>query len=78
MDGALNATATANNFVVVYGDVAAGFTIVDRIGSTMEVLPVYGANGRPTGQRQLFTTFMTGSAVTVPQALRLLDIPTTA
>lgn len=77
MDGAINAAATANNYVVVYGDFA-NFVIVDRIGTTVEFLPDYGANGRPTGQRHMFMTFRTGSDVVVNQAFRLLDIPTTA
>lgn len=78
MDGSLNAAATANNYVMIYGDIRAGFTIVDRIGSTLEILPAYGANRRPTAQRHAFMTFRTGSKVVVPQALRLLDVPTTA
>jgi HK97 family phage major capsid protein len=78
MDGAIVASATANNYVAIYGDVRAGFVIADRIGATLELLPGYGANGRPTAQRHAFLTFRTGSDVVVPQALRMLDIPTTA
>lgn len=79
MDGSINAAATANNFVLIYGDVRAGFFIVDRIGTSIELVPhLFGANGRPTGQRGAFLWFRTGSEVVVPQALRLLDVPTTA
>jgi HK97 family phage major capsid protein len=78
MDGAINAAATANNYVLVYGDFQAGFVIVDKIGSTLEILPGFGANNRPTGQRHAFLTFRTGSEVVVPNAFRLLDVPTTA
>jgi HK97 family phage major capsid protein len=79
MDGAYNAAATANNYVMVYGDVRAGFIIVDRVGATVELVPhLFGANGRPTGQRGLILWKRTGSEVVVPQALRLLDVPTTA
>ncbi|WP_326646398.1 phage major capsid protein [Streptosporangium sp. NBC_01755] len=77
MDGAINAAATANNYVVVYGDFSQ-FVIVDRIGTTVEFLPDYGANGRPTGQRHLFMTFRTGSDAPVIEAFRLLDVPTAA
>lgn len=79
MDGTLNAAATASNFAVIYGDVAKGFVIVDRIGSTLELIPhLMGANGRPTGQRGALLWFRTGSEVVVPEALRMLDVATTA
>lgn len=77
MDGSVSAAATANNYLLVYGDFKQ-FVIVDRIGSTIEVLPAYGANQRPTAQRHCFLTFRTGSDVVVPQAFRMLDVPTTA
>lgn len=78
MDGSLNAAATENNYVLVYGDVRAGFVIVDHIGATVEFLPGYGANQRPTAQRHAFVTSRHGSEVVVANALRMLDIPTTA
>ena len=79
MDGAINAAATANNYVLLYGNFKIGFVIVDRIGSQMEMIPnLVGANRRPTGQRGAFLWFRTGSDVVLPQALRMLDIPTTA
>ncbi|TGB12619.1 phage major capsid protein [Streptomyces sp. MZ04] len=77
MDGSVNAAATANNYLLLYGDFNQ-FVIVDRIGATVEILPGYGANQRPTAQRHAFLTFRTGSDVVVPQAFRLLDVPTTA
>lgn len=79
MDGSINAAATANNYALIYGDVRAGFFIVDRVGSSLELIPnLFGADGRPTGQRGALLWFRTGSEVVVPQALRLLDVPTTA
>jgi HK97 family phage major capsid protein len=79
MDGSINPAVTANNYALLYGDVAAGFFIVDRIGATLELIPnLMGANNRPTGQRGALLWFRTGSKVVVPQALRLLDVPTTA
>ena len=78
MDGSINAAATANNYVLAYGD-WSNFVIVDRIGTTLEFLPmVVGTNHRPTGQRGAFLWFRTGSDVVVPQAFRMLDVPTTA
>jgi predicted phage gp36 major capsid-like protein len=58
---------------LLYGDFQAGFVIVDQVGSMLEILPGYGANQRPTGQRHAFLTFRTGSAVVVPNAFRVLN-----
>lgn len=78
MDGALDAGATANNYAMIYGDFQ-NFVIVDRIGTTIELIPnLFGANNRPTGQRGMFMWFRTGSDVVVPNAFRMLDVPTTA
>ncbi|MAT06266.1 MAG: phage major capsid protein [Acidimicrobiaceae bacterium] len=79
MDGTINAAADGNNYALIYGDVRRGFFIVDRVGATLELIPnLTGENGRPTGQRGAFLWFRTGSKVVVPQALRLLDVPTSA
>lgn len=79
MDGTINAAASENNYPLVYGDFGAGMVIVDRIGSTLELVPhLVGANRRPTGQRGALLWFRTGSDVVIPNAFRLLSIPTTA
>ncbi len=79
MDGTINAAATANNYAVIYGDVAQGYFIVDRIGATLELIPnLMGANNRPTGQRGALLWFRTGGKVVNIAALRLLDVPTAA
>ena len=79
LDGTLNPAATENNYPIVYGDFARGMTIVDRIGSTLELVPhLFGANRRPTGQRGALLWFRTGSDVVIPNAFRLLSVPTTA
>ncbi|TPW98033.1 phage major capsid protein [Mycolicibacterium fortuitum] len=79
MDGTINAAATENNYPLLYGDFAAGMVIVDRIGSTLELVQhLFGANRRPTGQRGALLWFRTGSDVIIPNAFRLLSIPTTA
>lgn len=78
MDGTIDASATANNYVALYGDFSQ-FVIVNRIGSTLELVPhLFGANHRPTGQRGALLWFRTGSDVVVPNAFRLLNVPTTA
>lgn len=78
MDGTLNPAAAEANHVLLYGDFQQ-FVIVDRIGSTLELVPhLVGDNGRPTGQRGALLWFRTGSNVVVPNAFRLLNVPTTA
>ncbi len=78
MDGAINAAASENNDVLLYGDFQQ-FVIVDRVGSTLELVPhLVGANRRPTGQRGALLWFRTGSDVVIPNAFRLLNIATTA
>lgn len=79
MDGSLNPAASENNYLLVYGAFAQGFAIVDRLGSTLELVPhLFGANRRPTGQRGALLWFRTGSDVVVPNAFRMLSVPTTA
>jgi HK97 family phage major capsid protein len=78
MDGSWDPASTANNYVLVYGDFGQN-VIVDRLGSTLELVPhLVGANRRPTGQRGALLWFRTGSNVVVPQAFRMLNIATTA
>ncbi len=79
MDGAINAAATESNYLLVYGDIARAFYIVDRIGTTIEFLQnVIGSNNRPTTQRGALMYFRTGSDVVNINAARVLDVPTTA
>lgn len=79
MDGAINPAATENNYPLIYGDFAAGMVIVDRVGSTIELVPhLVGSNRRPNGQRGLILWWRSGSDVVIPNAFRLLSIPTTA
>jgi HK97 family phage major capsid protein len=78
MDGTFDAAATSSNYLLLYGAFEQ-FVIVDRIGSTLELVPhLVGSNRRPTGQRGALLWFRTGSNVVVPQAFRLLNIATTA
>lgn len=79
LDNSINAAATANNYMAIYGDTAKAFYIVDRVGSTLEIIPnLVGANQRPTGERGALLWFRAGSEVVNVPAARLLDIPTTA
>ena len=78
MDGSFDAAATANNYILALGDFR-GFVIVDRVGLSVEYIPhVFGANGRPTGQRGWYAYWRVGSDVVNDNAIRLLNIATTA
>ena len=47
-DRAIDPAATANNDVMIYGDVRAGFLIVDRIRTTWSLPSPTGATARPS------------------------------
>jgi HK97 family phage major capsid protein len=63
--------STAASRFLAYGDFQQ-FVIVDRVGSTLEILPGYGANQRPTGQRHAFMYFRTGSDLVIPTAIQVI------
>jgi HK97 family phage major capsid protein len=73
MDSTL--TGAAADYLVLSGDFNQ-FVIVDRIGTTIEVLPGYGTNRRPTGQKHFYMHWRTGSGVLVPDAFRLSNFST--
>jgi HK97 family phage major capsid protein len=78
MDGSWDTGATADNFILLAGDFS-NFVIVDRIGTTIELAPhLFGANGRPNGQRGLIMGFRTGSDSVNDSAFALLNLATTA
>jgi HK97 family phage major capsid protein len=65
MDSTL--TGAAADYLVLSGDFSQ-FAVVDRVGTTIEVLPGYGANRRPTAQKHFWRT---GSGLLVADAFRL-------
>jgi HK97 family phage major capsid protein len=80
MDSGFDAAATADNFILAFGDWKAGFLIVDRVGMNFELVPhlFATANNRPSGQRAILAWCRNGSKVIVPEALRILNVATTA
>jgi HK97 family phage major capsid protein len=70
------ATAVAANAkVAIYGDLRAAFAIVDRVGASIELLPMMvGTNRRPTGQRGLYFYWRNSSGVLVENAVRILKV----
>jgi HK97 family phage major capsid protein len=70
----LVATTTTGSKVVVGGDWATAYRIVDRLGMSVEIVQhLVGANHRPTGQRGVYVWWRTGAAVTAANALRYLE-----
>jgi HK97 family phage major capsid protein len=59
--------------LMIFGDFREAFLIVDRIGMTVEMVPlVMGANRRPIGNRGVYAVWMNNSKVIVPGALKRL------
>ncbi len=59
---------------MVLGSFSDAYTVVDRIGSTIEFIPhLFGASGRPTGQRGWFAFKRVGADVVNAGALRQLN-----
>ena len=79
LPGAPNAAATAAGVgTLILGDLRQ-YAIVDRVGTTTEVVPiVLGPNRRPTGTRGIWQWGRTGADVLIPRAFRYLNVPTTA
>lgn len=68
-------STTKKERVLAYGDVASAFRIVDRIGMSVELVPlVFGEEGAPSGQRGLYAWFRVGSKVIVPEAVQVLAV----
>jgi HK97 family phage major capsid protein len=68
--------STTGTKLIIRGDFRAGYTIVDRLGITAELIPhLFGATNRfPTGQRGFYVYGRTGAGVVVPNALRYLEV----
>jgi len=78
MDGTITTSGAVSNFVLLYGDFS-NFVIVDRIGTTLELVPhLVGTNRRPTGQRGALLWFRTGSDAPNVNGFRLLDVASAA
>jgi HK97 family phage major capsid protein len=68
------ATATTTGQkIVVAGDFKASYRIIDRIGTSVELIQnLMGATGYPTGQRGLYAFWRNSAVVQAPNALRYL------
>jgi HK97 family phage major capsid protein len=71
MDGDLS----TGSHPLIFGDFKQ-FLIVDRLGMAVDVIPhVFGANGRPTGQRGVFALWANGCGILADEAFRCLEVP---
>jgi HK97 family phage major capsid protein len=69
MDGTFNASAA--DYMLISGDFQQ-YVIVDRIGAYLELVPhLFGAAGRPKGQRGFYQHWRVGADVLVPGAFVL-------
>jgi HK97 family phage major capsid protein len=67
--------STTGTKLIIGGDFHTAYKIVDRIGMEAEIVPhLFGAAGRPTGQRGLYAFWRTGAAVVAQNALRYLEV----
>ena len=66
---------TSGSKLAVFGDLKTGYTIGDRLGLQLEIVPhLFGSGNRfPTGQRGAFAIWRNDARVTVPNALRYLE-----
>lgn len=79
MDGSINAAATADNFVLLFGDFS-NYVIADRIGMSVEFIPhlFHTTSNRPSGSRAWFAHYRVGANVVDAGAFSLLNVATAA
>lgn len=70
----MESAITDTKQILLFGDFKH-FLIVDRLGMSIELIPhLFGANGRPTGQRGIYAIWRNNSVILVDNAFRLLEI----
>lgn len=66
---------TTSGTVVSYGDISKAYRLVDRIGSSLELVShLFNGNQRPTGQRGAFFYTRVGGGVVDPNAVRSIVV----
>lgn len=72
---ALDGAVAVGNEIAVVGDIGRCYRINDRIGLAVERVPMlFGANGRPTGERGWFARKRVGAGVVNGNAARVLQV----
>lgn len=79
MDGTINPAATADNFILAFGDFS-NYVIADRVGMSVEFIPhlFHTSNNRPSGSRGWYAHYRVGANVVDAGAFKLLNVATTA
>lgn len=73
----INTAVTADNLILALGDFRF-YVIVDRVGLAVEFIPhLFGANGRPKGQRGWYCHLRVGADSVNDAAFRVLNVATT-
>lgn len=77
MDGTWNTSATADNFVTIFGNFQ-NYVIADRVGMTVEFIPHLFATGnnRPNGTRGWYAYTRMGADSVNDNAFRILNLET--
>lgn len=62
--------------MLLYGDIAEAYTIVDRVGMTVELVPhLFGTgNNLPNGMRSLYAYWRTGARIVNSGAVAVLNV----
>jgi HK97 family phage major capsid protein len=78
--GDIDTAATADNPVLIYGDIRQAYTIVDFAGSSIELVShlFHADNNLPSGERGLLLWARTGAGVTIANAVRAMNVVTAA
>jgi HK97 family phage major capsid protein len=67
---------SGENYIMAFGDIRAAYTIVDRVGMSVELVPhlLGTGNNLPNGTRALYTWWRTGGRVVDSGAVAVLNI----
>lgn len=67
---------SGENYVMAFGDFADAYTIVDRVGMSVELVPhLLGAtNNMPNGMRALYAYWRTGARIVNSSAIAVLNV----
>lgn len=68
----LGTALTSATNELVFGDFSRGYVIVDRVGMSIELVPIIMQGGLPTGQRGLMAWWRNTAVVAVPAAFKYL------
>jgi HK97 family phage major capsid protein len=68
----LGTALTSATNEMIFGDFSRGYVIVDRVGMSIELVPIILQGGLPTGQRGMMAWWRNTAVVAVPAAFKYL------